>query len=305
MSEQVSQADGVWGILRSFLHETFSFGSIKAVVGRAGLDLSRMAHLEQVAGSGGATKSQVLSAIDLQVGPLDDDRRRQFERIVTEEMIRREPSIEPDLRTAFEKIGWTVAGGVPVERDLPRASVDHLTHLLNREALDRDVSARIAEARIDGRPLGAVFVDLDHFKKVNDERGHSAGDGVLKGVAATLQSIAEGKGRVYRYGGEEIVLLLPNHSPDEATAVAERARRTLKGQPIHGLSVTASFGVACFPDHADSAPHLLQAADRAVYEAKSLGRNLVRVSGEPPPRNEERTERKPARKVAQPGGLSA
>src|SRR3990172_4661358 len=100
-----------WGIIRSVLHEHFTFGTIKAVTGRAGLDPTQTAHLEQTSGAAGASKSQLLSAIDRQVSVMDQQRATQFLRIVTEEMLRRQPSVEPDLRESLERLGWTVHEG--------------------------------------------------------------------------------------------------------------------------------------------------------------------------------------------------
>ncbi len=119
-----------WGIIRSILHEKCSFGSIKAISGRAGLDPTRMAHLEQTSGAASATKSQLLSAIDHQVAEMDEQRVSQFLRITTEEMLRRQPSLEADLRESLERLGWTLHEGSLVEvtildiSDLPELPSD-------------------------------------------------------------------------------------------------------------------------------------------------------------------------------------
>ena len=113
---------------------------------------------------------------------------------------------------------------------------------------------------------------------------------------------ARGKGRVYRYGGEEIAIILSNHSAEEALAVAERCRRHVEGGPVAGVAVSMSFGVACVPDHAADGSNLLAAADRALYDAKDRGRNLVRLSGEPAPARP--GSREPERKAPEPGKLS-
>jgi diguanylate cyclase (GGDEF)-like protein len=147
------------------------------------------------------------------------------------------------------------------------------------------------------------MVDIDHFKKVNDTHGHPKGDAVLIETAAAIISIVEGKGRAYRYGGEEIAILLPNHNTQEAIAVAERARRTLEGAPISGLTITASFGIGVFPDHGSTDAELVSAADKALYDAKNRGRNLVRAFGEPPPAQPDKA-REPERKPPTPGGLT-
>lgn len=148
------------------------------------------------------------------------------------------------------------------------------------------------------------MIDIDHFKAVNDTHGHAAGDLVLKGVARIIRSVVEGKGEAYRYGGEEMMTLLPNHSKEEALAVAERIRRTLESHEEQGIRVTASFGVATVGEHGNDAASLLKAADTALYDAKKRGRNLVRFFGEPEPVFPERI-REPERKAPVPGGLTA
>lgn len=184
------------------------------------------------------------------------------------------------------------------------SKIDHLTALLDRESLDAEVTRDVREARASGQPFSVIFVDIDHFKKVNDVHGHAAGDQVLKQVARRLRSVVEGKGRAYRYGGEELVVLLPNHSAEEAAAVAERARRELEAQAVQGISVTASFGIACCPDHSDDGCRLLEAADKAAYDAKRLGRNLVRILGEPEPSDGQDKRRPSGKKIARPTGMS-
>jgi hypothetical protein len=104
-----------WSVIRSILHERVSFGSIKVIAGLGGIDLTRMAHLEQTTGSGGATKSQLLSAIDQQISEMDETRRLQFIRIVIEETLRRQPAVESDLRDALERFGWTLHDGHLIE----------------------------------------------------------------------------------------------------------------------------------------------------------------------------------------------
>jgi diguanylate cyclase (GGDEF)-like protein len=177
-----------------------------------------------------------------------------------------------------EALGWEQAYGLVMSP----GETDSLTGLLGRGALDRSLKV-VLERASNSQPCGYVMADVDHFKKVNDTHGHPAGDDVLREVAKRLSQTVRGKGRAYRYGGEEMALLLPNHSPSEATAVAERARRAIEHAPVGSIQVTASFGVAGFPDHASDEATLVKAADAALYEAKRLGRNVVRLSGDPPP----------------------
>lgn len=179
---------------------------------------------------------------------------------------------------------------------------DALTQLWTRGKMDSELPQHLAEATKTARPLSLILVDIDHFKYVNDTHGHQMGDTVLTAVAALIVAATTGKGQVYRYGGEEMLIVLPNHDVQEATVVAERARRELASAQIGGLTVTASFGVGTFPDHGSSISGLIKAADTAMYDAKNRGRNLVRVSGEPAPQADK--PRVPERKLPQPGVLT-
>jgi diguanylate cyclase (GGDEF)-like protein len=118
------------------------------------------------------------------------------------------------------------------------------------------------------------MVDVDHFKKVNDTHGHVTGDKVLKGVAEILKKKVRG-GSAYRYGGEEMAVLLPKADLEGAAQVAERLRSAIEAHKIAGVKVTASFGVAqCEAGLADP-PAFVERADQALYKAKEGGRNRV------------------------------
>jgi diguanylate cyclase (GGDEF)-like protein len=181
------------------------------------------------------------------------------------------------------------------------ADRDALTKLLTRGAFESEFPLRIDDAMKSSSPLSVVMVDIDYFKAVNDRYGHQKGDEVLIGVAASISSVVEGKGMVYRYGGEELVIVLFNHSIQEAIAVAERARRELESAEINGLKVTASFGVSTFPYHGKNNTELINGADSALYDAKNKGRNLVRVFNEPAPVQK---VREPKKRLPEHGTLS-
>ena len=128
------------------------------------------------------------------------------------------------------------------------------------------------------------MIDLDYFKLINDEHGHLAGDTVLRAVAATIKSAVRDYDSVGRFGGEEFVVLLPDIGPAAVLAVAERIRsaiETLKVEYEDGSRVrvignlSASIGVATYPDGGTAVERLLQAADKALYRAKDAGRNQV------------------------------
>jgi diguanylate cyclase (GGDEF)-like protein len=148
------------------------------------------------------------------------------------------------------------------------------------------------------------MIDLDKFKTVNDQHGHPVGDEVLVAVAGSIKQIVGLKGKSYRYGGEELCILLSNYTAEEGAALAERIRTRIEQVPISSkkLQITASFGVAELPAHARTAADLVEKADEALYQAKKFGRNLVRISGEPPPAAP--GPRVPTRRQPEPGGLS-
>jgi len=182
------------------------------------------------------------------------------------------------------------------------ADRDALTGLWMRGTLDAELPESLSHAHTLGRPVSLVMIDLDHFKRVNDTHGHPKGDAVLSGVAACIESVTDGKGKVYRYGGEELLVVLPNHTTQEAIAVAERIRRQIEAAPVAGIAITASLGVSTYPDHAKDAAGMIKCADTALYDSKNRGRNLVRVFGEPePPKEKTRTLE---RKVPTPGSLT-
>jgi diguanylate cyclase (GGDEF)-like protein len=116
------------------------------------------------------------------------------------------------------------------------------------------------------------MLDIDHFKKLNDTRGHQAGDEVLRRVAATLKDQRRAYDVAARYGGEEFALVLPDVSPADAPAIGERVRAAIES---NGCGVTASLGLASYPDDAQSPDALVGAADEALYRSKHGGRNRV------------------------------
>lgn len=184
------------------------------------------------------------------------------------------------------------------------AEMDELTQLFRRGAFDQNLAESITSSEQLGAPLTLIMADVDKFKSVNDTHGHPYGDEVLQNVAKILKQTVGAKGTCYRYGGEEISILLPNYTADEAGSLAERIRIAIASSPIGDkqLSVTVSFGIAEIPTHARTPSELLKAADAALYEAKNFGRNLVRISGEPKP--DASTVRRALRKLADPNSLS-
>ena len=159
------------------------------------------------------------------------------------------------------------------------ASLDPLTSVANRRCFERFIYDEVARSHQDGTPLCLVMTDIDHFKKVNDTHGHSAGDQVLKSFAELLSRHAREGDLVARYGGEEFAIVLPRTPTGDAYGVAERMRRVFERQGLRDHSagkgfgrLTASFGVAEIRE-GEPPSALIQRADQKLYEAKNKGRN--------------------------------
>lgn len=174
-------------------------------------------------------------------------------------------------------------GNARLRESLRRQSVlDPLTGLFNRRHFDAALKRELARARRKGVPVALVVVDIDHFKRVNDGFGHAVGDAVLRTIAQQVRlGIREGD-IACRYGGEEMVILLPECTAATAQARAEAMRLAIAAvvpnpQGDGPERMTASFGVAAYPDHAHDAESLFWSADKALYRAKQQGRNRVVV----------------------------
>lgn len=160
---------------------------------------------------------------------------------------------------------------------------DELTGVANRRQLNQALDLELSRLQRYGETLSAVICDLDHFKRINDEFGHGAGDRVLQRFAHLLQRELRDTDLVARFGGEEFVLLMPRTSLVAAAEVIERVRASIEarlGLEL-GVRLTASFGLSC-ADQRDTAESLLGRADRALYQAKALGRNRVEQRLPPP-----------------------
>ncbi len=159
--------------------------------------------------------------------------------------------------------------------------VDALTGVANRRRMEEDLRQLAAEAERYGHPWSVALMDIDHFKKYNDTLGHQAGDQTLRAVAQALAGACRDSDRVYRYGGEEFLVLLRQQWPDAAAVAAERLRQAVAclGRPHpaspHG-HVTVSVGVAGWTPGCGLSPkEVIAQADEALYHAKECGRNRV------------------------------
>jgi len=155
------------------------------------------------------------------------------------------------------------------------ATHDPLTNCLNRRALFDKFNADLSGARRYRYDLSCIMLDIDHFKSVNDNYGHAAGDDVLKGIAKTLKSIKRDTDTIGRYGGEEFCVILPHTDINGARETAERFRMAIQSVDFSGIKVTSSFGVSSISFGASNTSEIIDQADRALYTAKEEGRNRV------------------------------
>lgn len=169
-----------------------------------------------------------------------------------------------------------------LERAKRRALIDELTGAYNRRFLEETLAKLVVpDDRRRGQVLSLLVIDLDHFKKINDTYGHQVGDLVLKTIAQTLHRTLKESDVLARYGGEEFIVVLPRTDTAGAVAVAERLRTAVAGLSLRKLApvaperVTISVGVATYPVHATTVSELIHAADEALYQSKSQGRNRV------------------------------
>jgi diguanylate cyclase (GGDEF)-like protein len=173
------------------------------------------------------------------------------------------------------------------ERQRALARRDSLTGCFNRRAFDEFFRREADRSRRLGQGLALVFVDVDHFKEVNDRLGHEAGDRILQQLALRVQGVIRDTDVLFRWGGEEFVLLLAHTSADEAPALAERVRAAVAERPFAGtgthppIALTVSLGTVG-SRHVFDAGLLLARADSACYRAKAKGRNRAEHDPEPP-----------------------
>ncbi|MBM4326754.1 MAG: diguanylate cyclase [Deltaproteobacteria bacterium] len=174
------------------------------------------------------------------------------------------------LRSARDALNW-------------RANHDSLTGLLNRSAMIERLQQELVRADREGRPLAALMLDIDHFKQINDTYGHVGGDEALCGVATRIREAMRPYDLVARFGGEELLVAVPDCDSTHARSIAERIRRAICGTPFRSskgpIKVTVSIGAASTETSAGEQDlnELITRADDALYEAKGSGRNCVRM----------------------------
>jgi diguanylate cyclase (GGDEF)-like protein len=156
---------------------------------------------------------------------------------------------------------------------------DPLTGLYNRRYMEDALERYVSLAERTGTPTSVIMIDLDNFKRLNDEHGHAKGDAVLRDVAAQLVGGLRPSDVVARYGGEELMVILPGCSMEGAELKAEGLRARIEGlSDAHGAPISASFGIASVPETSTSPADVVPMADAALYLAKQAGKNCIRMA---------------------------
>jgi diguanylate cyclase (GGDEF)-like protein len=179
-------------------------------------------------------------------------------------------------RTATSQDDWS-----PLDSTIPQGKLDDLTELGSRGAFDVDLDRYVRASAAAQMPVACMMIDIDDFKQINDTYGHPTGDAALRAVAAAIRSVVHGKGRAYRYGGEEFAVLLFNFAAYDAKGVGERVREAIGGIVIPDVdrSLTVTVGVAIYPIFASDAAQLVKQADDALLSGKRGRKNVAVVYG--------------------------
>jgi two-component system cell cycle response regulator len=211
-----------------------------------------------------AVRALDLGASDIVIKPID-----------SEELMAR-------VKTQVRKKRYLDALRARLDQSMELAVTDQLTGLHNRRYMRVQLESFVKRANMGGMPVSILLCDIDHFKKVNDIHGHSAGDDVLREFGRRLRENIRPMDLACRYGGEEFVVIMPETTQDLAQSAGERLRQIIAESPFpigrgDELKVTMSGGVSTVVPPEDSIDGLLKRADDALYRAKSAGRNLIEV----------------------------
>lgn len=184
--------------------------------------------------------------------------------------------VRPLAEAVADAMSLAVSNIALREKLRTQALRDPLTGLYNRRYMEDALERYASLAERSGAPVSAIMIDLDHFKKLNDEHGHAMGDAVLREVAAAIIGALRPSDVACRYGGEELVVILPECDLAEALAKGETLRSRIEAlSAIHDANISASLGVASIPETTKTLADLITMADAALYQAKEGGRNRV------------------------------
>ena len=196
--------------------------------------------------------------------------------ILADNIFSGKPITEEDIKmlTMFaNQAGLAIENSILYEQALLRAHTDSLTQLWNHGYFQHKLDQLLTQSDSKNTPLSLLFIDIDDFKKFNDENGHQKGDEVLRNVAKILKEQSRKIDLVCRYGGEEFAIILPDTEKQEAIKIAERLRATVESANLPTLSI----GVASYPEDAKNKEDLIELADAALYRAKRLGKNQIQA----------------------------
>lgn len=210
---------------------------------------------------------------------LQSETKKADSKIYTEE----EEFYKQHIVSTMAKLSGLALANIKHHETLKNYAIyDSLTGLFNRRYMEETLKREISRVTRNKDPLGLIMIDIDHFKNFNDTYGHAAGDMLLKKVGDFFKDHIRREDIACRYGGEEFVLILPGSSLENTLRRAEQLHQDIKRVRVHHRgdyisSVEVSMGVVVFSEHGNSAELLLESADKAMYKAKSLGRNRIVV----------------------------
>lgn len=282
-------------------HSLFSIGEILAGAGELDSARARLAEASALAQNTGAKRTaflafQMLSEVCKRQGDYaaalghHETFQRLEKEVFTEDAADRAKALVVQMEVAHHRREAETLSEINAALQAANARLealavtDPLTNLPNHRALVAALDAAAAHARRTEEPCALLFLDIDHFKSVNDTYGHPVGDAVLREFAACARASLREEDTLGRWGGEEFLALLPNTSLAEALHVAERVRAGVAGCILSAgshLHMTCSVGASACPPETAGRDALVEAADRALYAAKRLGRNQVRGMGDP------------------------
>lgn len=226
------------------------------------------------------------ASVDLVAGIEGDELKELTAKLLTEtkQMQEFNAQLESSLEASREDIENLQRDLEEVRRE---SMLDPLTKLYNRKFFDQGLDNAISGARESGEPLTLIMLDIDHFKKFNDNYGHQTGDQVLRLVGMTLKANVKGRDMAVRYGGEEFAIILPQTTVKNAVKIAEIIRKAIQAKELLKRStneklgrITASFGISILND-SDNAASLIERADQCLYAAKYAGRNCTIDENDP------------------------
>lgn len=262
----------------------------QSLFSEAGIDVCRGAVIQQVLPDL-FLEGALAEEFELKPADPDDDRAWQLN-VRRTELRSRQGQVRgyiygfrdvTELKNVEDSLRQQLANNEALRKALKEESIrDPLTGLYNRRWLDEVLEREIPRALREQQPLSFCVMDLDHFKRVNDNWGHDMGDRVLVALARLLKEGCRKNDIAARFGGEEFVLVLPGLSTDRAREVVERLMKAFADEDfgVDGpANLTFSAGLAAIPDHATNRETLFKLADRALYQAKEHGRNRVVIQG--------------------------